>query len=228
MIACLVALVLFLQQAYPNPRTTNHLEEKQWLLSIDVGLGLGFMDHTLDNGVEEDWFDLDTLRAAHEQDGAGYRLGFGRRISEDVSLLVYGGGSYLFPGILLDNHGPFIPPELTYLLKEIALGLEVKFDFIRMGVGCSFYSGTVSLWPDDREEAKRGEDWKGNLADGIGPHLIFGFTSPTEKDFTAAIDLIWRDIPLDFPTTPTGIDPEEFSRSMIEIRTSLHVTANLF
>jgi hypothetical protein len=212
--------------AYEIPEQTP---DKRWLMSIEAGIGLGFMDHTLEEGLREEWFDVDTLRDSSEQDGLGYRIAFGRRLSEDMDLMLYGGGGLVFPGVFFDNHGPFIPPELTYMLNEKQLGLEFRYDVVGIGAGISFYDGTVSLFPDKREEHEYGPEWEGDLANTMGFHLIAGASIPTETtSITTNFTIIYRDIPLDFPATPTGVDPEVFHRTHIEARGGVKLDMELF
>ncbi len=222
--ALLFAALLMAQSSAAGMTT-----DRNRLMSIEAGVGLGFMDHTLEQGQEEEWFDVDTLRDSSEQDGAGYRISFGRRFSETTSIMLYGGGGVVFPGIIFDNHGPFIPPELTYMLKEKQLGLEFRYDVIGIGAGISFYEGTVNLWPDEREGYEPGEEWEGDLAATAGLHLIAGASIPMETaGFTTNFSIIYRDIPLDFPATPTGVDPGVFHRSHIEARGGVRVDIGLF
>ncbi len=185
----LIFSALLIAQASAVSPPQEQAIDKRWLMSIEAGVGLGFMDHTLEEGLDEEWFDVDTLRNSSEQDGAGYRIAFGRRLSEATDLMLYGGGGVVFPGIIFDNHGPFIPPELTYMLNEKQLGLEFRYDVIRIGAGMSFYSGTVTLWPDEREGYEPGEKWEGDLANTAGLHLIAGASTSIE---TASLKRFWR------------------------------------
>ncbi len=208
---------------------SEQIQGKRWIMSIEAGIGMGFMDHTLDQGLEEEWFDVDTLRDSSEQDGVGYRIAFGRRLSEDTDLMLYGGGGLVFAGVFFDNHGPYIPPELTYMLNEKQLGLEFRYDVVGIGAGISFYDGTLSLFPDKREEYEYGAQWEADLANTMGFHLIAGASIPTEiTSITINFSIIYRDIPLDFPVTPTGVDPEVFHRTHIEARGGIQVDVELF
>ena len=221
--------LLLMAQVSAADTFSEQIQDKRWIMSIEAGIGLGFMDHTLDQGQEEEWFDVDTLRDSSEQDAVGYRIAFGRRLSEETDLMIYGGGGFVFPGVFFDNHGPYIPPELTYMLKENQLGLEFRYDVIGIGAGISFYSGDVSLWPDKREEYEHGAEWEGDLANTAGLHLIAGVSIPTRtKNLKASFSIIYRDIPLDFPATPTGVDPEVFHRTHIEARGGIRVDVELF
>ena len=202
-------------------------ERKDWLISFEGGLGIGNMDHTF-SGMEMELFGVDTLRRGGEQDGIGIRAGLGKRMSHGLTPVVYGGMSTLFPGVFFDNHGPFIPPELCYMLKEKSLGLELRYSAVRAGVGYSFYSGTVSLHPDKREGAEEGEEWEGKLENTSGPHILFGFSNPVNDNISVGVDLIWRSIRLQFPEAPTGVTPEEITRAMIEVRLSLQISTFAF
>lgn len=173
-------------------------------------------------------FGVDSLRRGGEQDGAGFRAGFGRRITDNLSAVVYGGTSTLFPGIFFDNHGPFIPAEVLYTLTETSLGAEVRYDLARLGVGYSFYSGTASLHPEKEDGEPSGDEWEGELGDTGGPHLSLGISSCLDRTVGAGIDLIWRSIALEFLETPTGVMPERIVRDMIEVRLSLQVMVFVF
>lgn len=228
-VKALSCALLFMVHASAAGILPEQALDDRWLMSVEAGIGMGFMDHTLEQGLEDEWFDVDTLRDSSEQDGAGYRIAFGRRLSDSTDLMLYGGGGVVFPGLFFDNHGPFIPPELTYMLKEKQLGLEFRYSVIRIGAGISFYSGTVELRPDKREEYETGEEWEEDLANSSGLHLILGASIPTEtKDLHASFSIIYRDIPLDFPETPTGVDPEVFHKTHIEVRGGILVDVWLF
>lgn len=197
-------------------------------MSIEAGIGIGLMNHTLDQGLEREWFEVDTLRASTEQDGVGYRIAFGRRLSDSTKLMLYGGGGVVFPGMFFDNHGPFIPWELLYTLKERQLGLEFRYRAVRIAAGISFYNGTVKLRPDQREGYQPGMEWEGDLENTAGLHLMLGALMPETSNLSTSFSIIYRDIPLDFPTTPTGVDPEAFHRSHIEIRVGLQLNVEMF
>lgn len=202
-------------------------QEDQWFIGIEGGLGIGHLDRSFP-GQEMEVFGVDTLRRGGEQDGAGIRAGIGRRITEDFSAVVYGGTSILFPGVFLDNHGPFIPSELLYTIAETSLGAEVHYRLARLGGGYSFYSGTASLRPDKREGAPSGDEWEGDLANTGGPHLVLGISSCRDRTVGAGLDMIWRSIVLEFLETPTGVIPERITRDMIEVRLSLQIRAFVF
>jgi len=216
-------LIFFLRASGDSP---YDLPVNDWLVFLEGGVGIGSMDRTVD-GMETEWFGVDTLRAGGENDGVGFRLGIGKRVAENLTPVIYAGGSTLFSGLFFDNHGPFIPPELFYVIKEKAIGLELRYINIRIGGGYSFYSGDVTLCPDDREGAEPGEDWDGILGNTGGPHFIFGAFSQIEG-FGWGGDLIFRPIPIQFPETPTGVTPEEFTRDVIEFRISAQIALYLF
>lgn len=201
-------------------------DAKNWVISFEGGLGIGNMDHTYP-GMEMELFGVDTLRRGGEQDGIGIRIVIGKRLSEDLTTAVYGGMSALFTGLFFDNHGPFIPPELCYSLKERSLGLEVRYSAVWAGAGYSFYSGTVQLYPDDLEGEAEGEIWEGKLGNTGGPHFQLGLLGPVNEKVDAGVYYIWRNIPLKFLETPTGVVPEETSRRMSEIRFMVQVNFTL-
>jgi hypothetical protein len=220
----LVTMLFQTSTASEAPDTT----EKNWLFSLEAGLGMGWMSHTLDDGLSSEYFEVDTLRKSIDQDAAGYRLSFGRRLNDRFHLMVYGGGSYLFPGLFFDNHGPFTRPELLYDLSEKQVGIECRMNVLRLGVGYSRYSGTVTLTPDDRPGMEPGERWKGDLKPRGGIHVIAGLTPTGHTKVAFSMNLIWRSIPLAFPATPTGADPDVFHRSMLEAQFMLYYNAYLF
>ncbi len=67
------------------------------------------------------------------------------------------------------------------------------------------------------------------MANTMGFHLIAGASTPTETtSITTSFTIIYRDIPLDFPATPTGVDPEVFHRTHIEARGGVKLDLELF
>lgn len=202
--------------------------EKEWFGFVEAGLGIGRMDHGVD-GRHEELFGVEVLRGGGEQDAFGLRGGIGRGIGNGIDALLYCGVTALTPGLFFDNHGPFIPPELTFSMTEILLGLEARQGLLRTGVGCGFYSGTVDLHPDEREGYEPGEPWEGELGRTIGPHILIGFVgSDSGCVGDASLTFMWRYVPLSLPTTPTGAPPETFAKHMIELHFSVGLSGYLF
>ena len=70
--------------------------DKEWLGFVEIGLGIGRMDHTVD-GMQEELFGVDVLRKGGEQDAFGFRAGIGRELGGDIVTVLYGGYTALTP-----------------------------------------------------------------------------------------------------------------------------------
>ncbi len=204
----------------PAEDTTSGLE---WCGFMEAGIGIGRMDRTVD-GRQEELFGVEVLRSGGEQDAFTLRAGFGRGFGDDILLMAYGGIASLPPGVFFDNHGPFIPPELTYSITEASLGLELRSGVFRTGAGCGIYSGVATLRPDQREGEEPGERWEGDLGVTAGPQMYVGFSGSAESCFAdPGLGLVWRYIPVELPETPTGVTPEVYWRHMIELNASIQL-----
>ncbi len=183
---------------------------------IEGALSYGGMKHNFNDDCQEQFGY--NFRDGCEQDGAYFRLGLGRGFGP-FGGYIYGEAGYFGPGVIFDNHGPFIPPEILMHVTELSMGLEFRAYMGRLRAGFGRYTGSVTVQLDyDTTQVINPDSWNTDLAGGSGWHYAVGLVGKTEKGILLGLEWIQHFFNVQLEENGLGTQPTEHDAKQSEVR----------
>ena len=189
-------------------------EENRCAVFGEGALSIGMIQH---NFVEDDieQFGYDVKRGCQE-DGLYLRGGLGKHFGR-FSAFLYGELGYLTPGSLLDQHGPYILPEVLLDMTMYAGGLELRYTPARIRFGYGSYNGTAEVDLDTVGIGPSGS-WTTDIMDGRGFHIGVGLLVPRKEWVGLGLEYVQHFITLKLRESGTGVEPTEHKATQYELR----------
>ena len=188
--------------------------DDRYALFLEPMLAVGSISHDFnDDDIEQFGYDV---KNGCEQDAAYIRLGFGRQFGA-IGAYGYGEAGYIGPGCLMDNHGPWILPEVLLSMNLLGGGMELRFWEVRARLGYGIYTGTAEI-DADTSGAYPGESWNTDIEDGSGISYAIGLIFPASKRWSGGIEWSQHFIDLKLGQSGTGVPPSEHRAEQSEIR----------
>lgn len=191
--------------------------EYRFAVFAEGALSVGGLGHTFnDDAIEQFGYDVDT---GCEQDGAYLILGGGRYFGR-FSTFIFGEIGRIAPGVLFDNHGPWIPPEVLLRMTMLAGGVELRYAPVRVRFGYGAYPGTAEIDNDysDSLQAFPPGSWETGIEDATGWHYSVGYHQPIDENMSAGIEWVQHFIDLRLEENGTEAVPTEQSAVQSEVR----------
>ncbi len=179
-------------------------------------LSIGGLRHNFNEDYQEQFGY--NFREGCEQDGAYFRLGVGRGFGAYGGYL-YGEVGYFGPGVIFDNHGPFIPPEILLRVTELSMGAELRAYLGRLRVGFGRYTGSAKVQLDyDTTQVINPDSWDTDLVGSSGWHYAVGLVGRTQKGLVLGIEWIQHFFSVKLERNGLGTEPTEHDAKQSEFR----------
>jgi formylglycine-generating enzyme required for sulfatase activity len=190
------------------------IDEDLFAVFGEAALSVGGISHDFeDDDIEQFGYDV---KGGCEQDGAYFRVGFGKYFGRFCTFL-YGEIGHQGPGALLDNHGPWILPEVLLSMTDIGGGLELRYLPFRARFGFDSYTGTAHVDYDTVGSGSPGS-WSTSIEDGRGYHFGIGVMGAVNETFILGLEYVQHIITLKLGASSTGAVPEEHNATQWEVR----------
>jgi hypothetical protein len=190
------------------------LEENRFAVFAEPALSVGGIQHDFHkDDIEQFGYNV---KGGCEQDGAYLRVGVGKHFGR-FSTFAYGEVGYLGPGCLIDNHGPWILPEVLLNMTVFSGGLELRYLPVRLRFGYGSYSGTAEV-DYDFTGAVPTDSWTTDIVDGRGFHFGAGICEPVNENISAGVEWVQHFIQLRLAESGTGVEPTEHEATQYELR----------
>jgi len=199
--------------AYERLLESHHWDQR-FSLFAEPMLAVGGISHDFnDDDIEQFGYDV---KGGCEQDAAYLRLGFGKQFG-GFGAYGYGEVGHLGPGSLIDNHGPWILPEVLLRMNLLGGGIELRYRGVRARLGYGVYSGTAEIDEDTTGHYSPGS-WTTDIEDGSGFSYAIGYIAPFSEHWSAGLEWSQHFIDLRLAESGTGVAPSEHSARQSEVR----------
>jgi len=190
------------------------MDESLFAVFGEAALSLGGISHDFNNDdIEQFGYEV---KSGCEQDGAYFRGGVGKYFNR-FGAFAYGEIGHLGPGALLDNHGPWILPEVLLSMTVVGGGLELRYLPVRVRFGFDSYTGTAHVDYDTVGSGSPGS-WSTSIEDGKGYHFGLGVMGSVNETFILGLEIVQHVITLKLGASSTGAVPEEHNATQWEVR----------
>ncbi len=186
----------------------------RFALFIEPALAVGGISHDFpDDDIEQFGYDV---KGGCEQDAIYLRLGLGRHFGR-FAAFAYGETGLISPGVLFDNHGPYILPEVLLRMNELSYGLELRYAPARIRLGLGNYGGTAEIDEDTLGSVPTGS-WETDIEDGHGFHYAAGVCGPVSRSFSLGLEWSQHFVRLRLAESGTGAEPTEHEATVSQVR----------
>ena len=192
----------------------SHHWDNRFSLFAEPMLAVGGISHDFDDDdIQQFGYDV---KGGCEQDAAYLRLGFGKQFG-GFGAYAYGEAGHLGPGSLIDNHGPWILPEVLLRMNLLGGGIELRFRGVRARLGYGLYTGTAEIDEDTTGHYSPGS-WTTDIEDGTGISYAIGYIAPFSEHWSAGLEWSQHFIDLRLAESGTGVPPSDHSARQSEVR----------
>ena len=191
-------------------------QEDRFAVFIEPVLAVGGVQHNFhEDDIEQFGYDV---KGDGEQDAAYLRVGFGKYFGR-FSAFTYGEIGHLGPGFLIDNHGPWILPEVLLRMNVLDGGLELRYFPVRVRLGYGKYWGNAAVDYDYDPSVTPYPpgSWTTDILDGRGFHFAAGFYV-TDGAKTLGLEWSQHFVNMKLGESGTGVKPSEHKATQYEIR----------
>ncbi len=191
------------------------LREDRFAIYIEPMLAIGGISHDFNqDDIEQIGYDV---KGGCEQDCAYLRAGLGKHFGR-FGAFVYGEIGHLGPGVLIDNHGPWILPEVLLRMNLVGGGVEFRYYPVRLRLGYGSYSGEAEIDSDTTGTPFPGGSWTTDIVDGRGFSFGIGLHTPISENIAAGVEWSQHFIDLKLAESGTGVEPSEHTAKQYEVR----------
>lgn len=181
---------------------------------IEPALALGGISHDFpEDDIEQFGYDV---KGGCEQDALFLRLGLGRYFGR-FAAFAYGETGSIAPGVLMDNHGPCILPEVLLSMSELSYGLELDYAPARARIGFGSYGGTAEIDEDTVGSGPTGS-WETDIVDGHGFHYAAGVFGRVSQRVVLGLEWSQHFISLRLDESGTGAEPSAHEATVSQVR----------
>lgn len=193
------------------------LREDRFAVFIEPMLAVGGISHDFDeDDIQQFGYDV---KSGCEQDCAYLRIGLGKHFSR-FGAFIYGETGHLGPGVLLDNHGPWILPEVLLRMNMFGGGLELRYFPVRLRLGYGSYTGEaeIDFDYDTTQTSSPTGSWTTDIVDGRGISYGIGLHIPVSETVAAGVEWSQHFIDLKLEESGTGVEPSDHKARQSEVR----------
>jgi len=214
-LSCLA--VAALTQPHPTsgePGGGSGPSEDRFAFFIEPALALGGISHDFpEDDIDQFGYDV---KGGCEQDAAYLRLGLGRHFGR-CAAFAYGEIGSIAPGVLMDNHGPYILPEVLLSMSELSYGFELDYAPARARLGFGSYGGTAEIDEDTVGSGPTGS-WETDIVDGHGFHYAAGVFGRISRRVVLGLEWSQHFVSLRLDESGTGADPSVHEATVSQVR----------
>ena len=191
-------------------------QEHSWVFFIEPMLSIGGIQHSFhEDDLEQFGYHV---QGGCEQDAGYLRAGFGKQFGW-FRAFAYGEVGHIGPGVLIDNHGPWILPEVLLRMNLLGGGIELQMFPLRARFGYGSYGGTAQV---DEDTVGGGGfptgSWTVDLVDARGFNYAVGFYYPGAGDLGGGVEWSQHFIDLRLRRSGTGVEPSDQRATQSEVR----------
>ncbi len=191
------------------------LHEDRFAVFVEPMLAVGGISHDFyEDDMEQFGYDV---KSGCEQDAAYIRAGLGKHFGR-FGAFVYGEVGHIGPGSLIDNHGPWILPEVLLRMNVLAGGVELRYFPARIRFGYGSYSGHAEIDNDTAGAPFPGGSWSTDIVDGRGFSFGVGVHIPVSEYVAGGVEWSQHFIDLKLAESGTGVEPSEHTARQYEVR----------
>lgn len=204
----------------PPPAPFDPSEEHGFGVFAEPGLAIGGISHDFWRD-EIEQFGYNFERGC-EQDAAYLRIGAGGHFGRFATFL-YGELGSINPGGIFDNHGPYILPEILLYMREISVGIELRYSYFKARAGIGSYSGFARIDEENPGGAPLPPgSWDTGISEGHGFHYAVGAGRAIDETFSLGLEWVQHFITLTLNRSGTGVEPSEHEARHSEVRIFLN------
>ncbi|MBN1433548.1 formylglycine-generating enzyme family protein [Candidatus Fermentibacterales bacterium] len=186
-----------------------------WSVFVEAALAIGGIQHSFhEDDLEQFGYNV---QGGCEQDAGYLRAGLGRCFGS-FSAFGYGQVGHIGPGVLFDNHGPYILPEVLLRMNMLAGGIELRYFPVRARLGYGAYSGHAEVDEDTTGGPWPPGSWTTDIVDGRGWHYAVGVCGPVSRAWEAGLEWSQHFIRIRLARSGTGVEPTEQRANQYEVR----------